>query len=321
MDASNERGRGAAVGAGVGAAVAARRRGPFRDFGLLVWRSLNGWVDDRASSMGAAIAYYTALSLAPLLLIVVAIAGVVFGRDAAQGAIVVELQGIVGTDGARTIQSILASSQSLKGGILSIVIGSAVLLVGATTVFAELQADIDLIWHAKPRAGNGVLNFLRARLLSFGLVLGVGFLLIVSLLVSTAISAFSTFWGGWLVGEALLASSVNFVVSFGFITVLFALIFKFLPTAVIGWRDVWIGAAVTSLLFSVGKSAIGLYLGRSAVSSSFGAAGAFVVLIVWIYYAAQIFLLGAEFTYQYALMYGSRSAEVPSNGAAAQPAG
>lgn len=277
-----------------------------RDFWNLLRASVEAWSDDRASSMGAAIAYYTALSLAPLLLIVIAVAGIVFGREAAQGALFGQLTGLIGPDGAQAIQAILAGSKSIGGGIASIVVGAVVLLVGSTTVFVELQNDLDRIWRAEPPQGNGLANFVLTRLLSFGLLLGVGFLLIVSLLANVAITALGTLWGEWLGGAESLVQLLNFVVGIAIITVLFAVIFKFLPRTRIAWRDVWTGAAVTSLLFSIGKFAIGLYIGRSAISSSFGAAGAFVVLIVWIYYAAQVFLLGAEFTYQYALRYGSR---------------
>lgn len=282
-----------------------------RKLSTLLWRSINAWIDHRASSMGAAIAYYTALSLAPLLLIVVAVASLVFGREAAQGAIVAELESMIGADGTHMVQAILSSSKGIGGGILSIAIGSSVLIVGATTVFAELQADLDQIWEVPARQRSGVLKFLRSRLLSFGLVLGVGFLLIVSLIASAAISAVAHLWGGWFGGQQMMLMVINFCVSVAFITVLFALIFKYLPTAAVAWKDVWAGAAFTSILFSVGKSLIGLYLGHSALSSSFGAAGAFVVVIVWIYYAAQIFLLGAEFTFQYAALTRSK-ASIPA---------
>lgn len=255
--------------------------------------------------MGAAIAYYTALSVAPLLLIVIAIAGAVFGRDAAQGAIVAELQDLIGPTGAKGIQLVLANARGVGGGVLSIVTGTVILLLGATTVFGELQTDLDLIWETTATTRNGLLKLLRARLLSFGLLLGVGFLLMVSLLISTAISSASEFFDHVLANQAHILAVVNFFISFAIITVLFALIFKFLPSCPVAWGDVWMGAAVTSLLFSAGKYLIGLYLGRSSVSSSFGAAGAFVVVIVWTYYAAQIFLFGAEFTFQYACLHGS----------------
>jgi membrane protein len=288
------------------AITALSRPRSFADFKALVMASVTAWSDDHASSMGAAIAYYTALSLAPLLLIVIAVAGLVFGREAAQGALFDQLRGLIGVDGAQAVQSILAGSKDIGGSVVSIVVGVVVLIVGSTTVFVELQNDLDRIWHAQPPTGSGIVNFLMTRLLSFGLLLSIGFLLIVSLLATAAITALGTLWGDWLGGAESLVALLNFVAGLFIITLLFALIFKLLPRTTIAWRDVWTGASVTSVLFSIGKFAIGLYIGRSAISSSFGAAGAFVVLIVWIYYAAQVFLFGAEFTYQYALRYGSR---------------
>lgn len=276
-----------------------------RRFWPVLKLAVNGWVDHRASSMGAAIAYYTALSLAPLLLIVISVAGLVFGRDAAQGALVTQLQELIGADGAHAVQTVLASAKDIGGSLVSIAVGVVVLTIGATTVFAELQADLDRIWDTPTPPGNGLWNWVRTRLLSIGMVLGVGFLLMVSLLLSAAVAAIGKFWGDALGARETIAQALNFAVGFCIITALFAAIFKFLPSRRIAWRDVWTGAAVTSLLFAVGKSLIGLYLGKAAVSSSFGAAGAFVVLIVWIYYAAQIFLLGAEFTHQYARLHGS----------------
>jgi membrane protein len=278
-----------------------------REVAVLARRALVGWSDDNASSMGAAIAYYTMLSLAPLLLIVITIAGLIFGEDAARGALFGQLATLVGDNGAQAIQAILTSSKNLSGGIVSIVIGLVTLLIGATTVFAELQTDLDRIWKAPVPKSKGVVRFLRTRLLSFGVIIGVGFLLIVSLIASAAIAAVGTIWNHWLQGTATLLQTLNFVVGFGVITTLFALIYKTLPSVRIAWGDVWVGGAATSLMFSIGKFLIGLYLGTAAISSSFGAAGTLVVVIVWVYYSAQIFLLGAEFTYQYAIQHGSLS--------------
>lgn len=276
-----------------------------RQLATLVRHSVGGWVDDNASSMGAAIAYYTMLSLAPLLLIVITIAGLIFGEEAARGALFGELAELVGDNGAQAIQAILTSSSSLSGGLVSIAIGLVTLFIGATTVFAELQSDLDRIWKTPQPTGGGFQRFVHTRLLSFGVIIGVGFLLIVSLIASAAIAAVGTLWNQWMGGTEALLQGLNFLVGFGVITALFALIYKLLPSTPIAWGDVWFGAAATSLLFSIGKFLIGLYLGTAAISSSFGAAGTLVVVIVWVYYSAQIFLLGAEFTYHYALRHGS----------------
>ena len=251
------------------------------------------WVEDRAPSMGAALAYYTAFSLAPLLIIVIAIAGLVFGQEAAQGAIMDQIQGLLGEEGGQAIQSMLANASDLGTGITATVIGFAALILGATTAFVELQDDLDRIWKAPPRAGSGIINLIRSRLLSFGMILGIGFLLTVSLVLSGAISALGKYFFADM--EAVLQVA-NFVVSFAVITLLFAMIYKILPNIQIEWKDVWVGAAITALLFALGKSLIGLYIGKSSVSTSFGGAGPFVVLMVWIYYSTQIFLFGAEFT-------------------------
>jgi membrane protein len=266
-----------------------------------------GWFDDNASSMGAALAYYTIFSLAPLLLMVTAVAGLIFGNDVAQGALLDQFEALIGSNGAQAIRAILNSARDVHGSLISIVISAITLFIGATTVFAELQRDLDLIWRAQQPRRSTLGKLLRTRLLSFGMIVGVGFLLIVSLAVSTAIAAISTLWGEWLQEVELVLHVVNFLVSFAIITVLFALIYKVLPHITIAWGDVWLGAALTSILFSLGKFLIGLYIGKSAISSSFGAAGALVVLIVWVYYSAQIFLLGAEFTYVYSYTYGSRA--------------
>ena len=277
----------------------------------LAKRAANGWVDDKASSMGAAIAYYSILSLAPLLLIVITVAGLIFGEEAARGALFGELSELLGDNGAAAVQAILKSASGLSGGIVSIAVGVLTLFIGATTVFAELQSDLDRIWKVPAPKGGGAMRFVRTRLLSFGVIIGVGFLLIVSLVASAAIAAVGHIWDRWLIGAETLLQVLNFAVGFGVITALFALIYKLLPSVRIPWSDVWTGSAATSLLFAIGKFLIGLYLGKAAISSSFGAAGTLVVVIVWVYYSAQIFLFGAEFTYQYALTHGSRSHDSP----------
>ena len=285
-------------------------------FVAMARQTVTAWVDDYAPSMGAALAYYTLFSLAPLLLIAVSIAGLVFGPDAARGDIFAELRDVIGDDGAAAAQSLLQSLNKPAQGIVGTVVGIATLVVGAASVFAELQDALDRIWRAPPRPGTGVWSLVHARLLSFGMVLGIGFLLVVSLLASAAIAAFGKRYAHAFGGWAIIAESLNFVVSITVVTALFAMIYKILPRVRIGWRDVWVGAAVTALLFSLGKSLIGLYLGRSGVASGFGAAGSLIVVIVWTYYSAQIFLLGAEFTHVWAHARGTLSAD-PGTGTAA----
>src|SRR5688572_14915129 len=276
---------------------------PRQMFGLLK-QAVSSWSADYAPSMGAALSYYTLFSIAPLLLIVISVAGLLFGDDAVRGEVFGQLQGILGSDGAKAVEDMLQSVAKTGEGIVATVTGVAVLLLGATTVFGELQNALDRIWRAPAREqSSGWWNLLRTRLLSFGMVLGIAFLLMVSLILSAAVSALGKWFGG---GAEALAHLLELLFSFGLMTVLFALIYKFIPRVHIAWRDVWIGAAVTALLLSVGKFLIGLYLGKSSVASSFGAAGSLVVMMVWVYYAAQIFLLGAEFTWVYAHESGSR---------------
>ncbi|MBT2305148.1 YihY/virulence factor BrkB family protein [Variovorax paradoxus] len=264
------------------------------------------WIDDFAPSMGAAIAYYTMFSLAPLLVIVIAIAGALFGREAVQGEIVAQLSDLIGEEGAIAVQGLVRSASEPGKSLMAGLISSAVLLVGATTVFAELQNALDRIWHVPEKdKPSGVWAVLRARLLSFGLILGLAFLLMVSLLVSAGVAVFGTWAGDLLPGLELLLQGLNALISLSVTTLLFAMIFKFMPTARIAWRDVWVGAAVTAVLFEIGKLLIGLYLGKSGFTESLAAAGSLVVLLAWVYYAAQIFLLGAEFTKVYADEHGS----------------
>lgn len=271
-------------------------------------QSVVAWVDDYAPSMGAAISYYTIFSLAPLLVIVIAIAGALFGRDAAQGRIVAQISGLVGHEGATAVEAMLRSVSEPDKGLIAGLVSAAVLLVGATTVFAELQSALDRIWHVPDREKpSGVWAVLRARLLSFGLILGLAFLLMVSLVVSAGLAAFGSWFAGLMPGWELLLQGLNVLISLGIVTLLFALIYKLMPTARIEWHDVWIGALVTAVLFELGKLGIGLYLGKSGVNESFAAAGSLVLLVAWVYYAAQIFLLGAEFTKVHANAHGSAS--------------
>ena len=265
-----------------------------------------GWVDDRSPSQGAALSYYTVFSIAPLLLIVISVAGLVFGAEAARGAIVGQLQGLVGEDSAHAIEGLLESVSEPKEGVISTIVGILLLLLGATTVLAELQIALDRIWRAPERLKpSGLWGWLRSRVVSLGMILGISFLLLVSLVASAAIAAMGEWWGGFFGGWEALAQFVNLLISFVLVTALFALIYKFLPHLRIQWKDVILGAAVTALFFSIGKFVIGLYIGKSAVTSGFGAAGSLVVVLVWVYYSAQVFLFGAEFTAAYARTHGS----------------
>lgn len=266
----------------------------------IVVAAANAWMDDYAPSMGAALSYYTLFSLAPLLVLIIAIAGMVFGQEAAQGAIIAQLQGIMGKEGATAVQGLLQAAREPSTGIVASIVGGFLLLLGATAIFAELQTDLDRIWQVPAKEKpSGIWGWLRSRVLSFGLVLGLAFMLMLSLVVSAALAATSEWLGGGA-AESVLANVLNFVVSFALFTVLFAMIYKLMPTAKISWHDVWMGAAVTALLFNIGKSLIGLYLAKSSVASGFGAAGSFVILVAWFYYSAQIFLFGAEYTWVYA---------------------
>ena len=263
-------------------------------------KTFAAWSEDYAPSMGAAIAYYTVFSIAPLLLLVIAVAGLIFGRDAVQGEIVNQVTGLVGEEGAVAIEGLLKSAAEPVKSAIATIISIFMLILGATTVFAEIQNALDRIWHVPAaRKPSGLFGFLRTRLLSFGLVLGLGFLLLVSLVVSAAVAALGSWWGHYFTGWETVLQIVNIVVSLALGTVLFGMIYKLLPRTEIAWRDVWVGAGVTAVLFEVGKIGIGLYLGKSGVTSGFGAAGSLAVLLIWVYYSAQIFLLGAEFTRLY----------------------
>jgi len=283
--------------------------------------SASAWIDDFAPSMGAAISYYTVFSIAPLLLIVIAVAGLVLGQEAASGQIFTQLQGLLGEDGATAIEGMVESASFSGKSFFATAVGVVTLIIGATTVFSELQSALDRIWES-PAAEKkeGIWGLIRTRVLSFGMILAIGFLLLISLIVSAALSALGSWWAPMFGGWEILLQVVNFVVSVAVVTALFALIYKFLPRAKIGWHDVWMGAGATALLFSLGKFVIGLYIGKSSVASGFGAAGSLVVLLVWVYYSAQIFLLGAEFTWVYAFRHGSRRGEKEVERSVAQPA-
>ena len=272
----------------------------------LVKAAGQSWLDDYAASMGAAISYYTVFSLAPLLLIVISVAGLVFGDEAVRGELFGQLQGLMGEDAAKAIQEMLAGVSKPAHGVIGTIVGLLILLVGATTVFGELQDALDRIWRAPDRPqGAGLWGLIRARLLSFGMILCLAFLLVVSLVMGAVISALGKWWGPLFGGWEVLAQVVNLAVGFGLTTVIFAVIYKMMPRVAIKWHDVWIGALVTAVLFTIGKFLIGLYIGKSGVASGFGAAGSIVIIFIWVYYSAQIFLLGAEFTWVYAKTLGS----------------
>jgi membrane protein len=241
----------------------------------------NGWVEDKVMRMSAAIAYYTVLSVAPLLVIVMAIAGLVFGREAVQGQLVEQFKGFVGDEGAQALQTMIAHASDPGSGTSALVVGILMLLFGASGVFTELQDSLNTIWEVAPKPGRTLMVMIRDRFLSFAMVLGTGFLLLVSLAISTALAALTAWMGLGHIG--VVGQALSFLISFAVITLLFAMIFKFLPDVKIGWRDVWIGAVATALLFSLGKWLIGLYLGQASVGSAYGAAGSLVVFVVWAY--------------------------------------
>ncbi|MEP6765694.1 MAG: YihY/virulence factor BrkB family protein [Gemmatimonadaceae bacterium] len=264
----------------------------------MIWTAARGWSSDNVPRLGASLAYYTLFSMAPVLVIAIAIAGLVFGAEAVRGEIVGQIQGIVGTDAAHAVQGLLEGASKRGNGIIAIVIGSITFILAATGVFLELQFALNTIFQVKPKPDGDISAMVRMRLRSFGLVLSLGFILLVSLAVSSVLSALS----GWL-GNGSAAATVwqivNVVVSFGVITLLFALIYRFLPDVKLLWRDVWIGSLMTALMFTIGKQLLAMYLGRTSTTSSYGAAGSVIVLLLWVYYSAQIILFGAELTRVY----------------------
>ena len=280
-------------------------REKLRDSGGIFVRSVTGWMDHSASSMGAALAFYTLFSVAPILIIALSLAGYFFGPHTAETELLAQLRDLTGDAGADAVRGVLASAQYSSKKGMAAVIGIVTLIVGATSVFGELQHALDVIWSSTEKPESGWWGMIRRRLLSFGMVLGVGFLLLVSLIASAVLAAF----GGWLQarlpGLAITLPILDLILSFAMTVLLFAMIYKYVPRETIAWRDVWVGAAVTAFLFAVGKSLIGFYLGRSSFSSAYGAAGSLVVLLMWVYYSAQIFLLGAEFTRAFAYSRGS----------------
>jgi membrane protein len=279
-------------------------------------QTFSEWMEDHAPTLGAALAYYTVFSLAPLLIISISIAGLVFGREAAQGQIFDQLRGLLGDESGRAMQVMVRNAAAEPAtGLVATLIGFATLLFGASGVFGQLQTSLNAIWGVQPKAGRGILGIIQDRILSFGFILVVGFLLLVSLFLTAAIAFIGHRFGDMIPGMEAFAQILNSVFSLAVITLLFATMFKFLPDAKIAWRDVWIGALITAALFTVGKFALGFYLGRSGVASSYGAAGSLIVLLLWVYYSSQIVFFGAEFTQVYANRFGSHV--VPSSDAVA----
>jgi membrane protein len=270
-----------------------------RPWAVLFKSATDNWLADRAPSMGAAIAYYTVFSLAPILLLVIAVAGLAFGRQAAEGALLGELSSLVGEESAAAVQAMLRNASGMSSGLLASAIGVGLLLIAATAVFGELQAALNVIWKATPPAGSGVWYLIRSRLLSLSLVLAIGFLLLVSLAISAVLTALGHYFERIMPGLPALLHVAHLMLAFGITTVLFAMMFKILPDAEVKWRDVWLGAATTAFLFTIGKFLIGLYIGGSKVATTYGAAGALVIILLWVYYSAQILLYGAEFAKAY----------------------
>jgi membrane protein len=269
--------------------------------------ALKAWWDDNAPRLGASISYYTLFAIAPILLVATAMAGMVFGAEAVRGEIVGQLDHLIGREGGRAVQSLLEGASRRQAGLIATVLGSITFLIAATGAFLELQTALNTIWRVKPNPSANLKAFMLDRLRSFGLVLAIGFLLMVSLAVSAALAALS----GWLArrapGVAILWNAANVLASVVVTTTLFALLYRFLPDVHLRWRDVTTGAFVTAVLFTIGQQLIGLYLGQSSVASSYGAAGSVMVLLLWVYYSSQILLLGAEFTRAYAQRHGAKA--------------
>ncbi len=277
-----------------------------RDLGWIVRRTLSGWWNDNVPRLGASLAYYTLFALAPILIVAITVAGFFFGADAVQQEVTGQIRGLVGDQGAGAVQGMLEGASQRGTDGVATAVGLITFFLGATGAFLELQTALNGIWRVKPKANAGLKEMLLQRLLSFGLVVGVGFVLLVSLLVSAGLSALTRYVGTFLPDIAVLWQGVNTLVSLGVITLLFAMIYQFLPDVDLRLRDVWVGALVTAGLFTIGKFVIGLYLGTSGVASSYGAAGSVVVLLIWVYYSSQVVLLGAEFTRAYVERFGGR---------------
>jgi len=276
----------------------------------LLKQTFNKWSDHNAPRLGAAVAFYTLLSFAPLLVLLAALAALIFSKEAAQNGLIEEARQMIGARGADTVKSLLENAQKPSSGVFASIVAFVTLLFGASGVFTELRAALNTIWDATPKDSSGLMGMLKDKLFSFGMVLSVGFLLLASLIISAGLALIGKYFGDLVPLPAPVLLGINFLVSFGVITVLFAFMFKYVPAIHIAWRYVWIGAVGTALLFAIGKLLLGLYLGKASVGSAYGAAGSLVAMIVWVYYSAQIFFFGAEFTRVYADAHGDR--ESPS---------
>ena len=282
-----------------------------RELGWLFKRALAGWWNDNVPRLGASLAYYTLFALAPILIVAITIAGLVFGADAVQRQVTSEIGGLVGEEGGKAVRAMLEGASQRGGNGIATAVGLVTFFLGSTGAFLELQTALNAIWRVKPKASAGIKDMLLQRLLSFGLVIGVGFVLLVSLLVSAALSALNSYIGGLFPEVAIVWQGINTLVSLGVVTLLFAMIYQFLPDVDLRLRHVWVGALVTAGLFNIGKYLIGLYLGTSGVATAYGAAGSVVVLLVWVYYSSQVVLLGAEFTRAYVERFDTRPKPSP----------
>lgn len=278
----------------------------FRTIWQILRQTFDEWSEDKASRLAAALAYYTVFSIAPLLVIVIAIAGLIFGEEAARGEIVTQIQGLVGRSSAEVIETAIQNANQPATGSIASIISIVALLFGAIGVFTQLQDALNTIWEVQPKPGRPVKGFIRRNVLSFTMVLGIGFLLLVSLVISAVLAGISTYFSHLVPGFDFLWQVINFLIAFAVTTLLFAMIFKFLPNVHITWGDVWIGALITSLLFSIGRFLLGWYLGNGSFGSTYGAAGSLIIILAWVYYAAQILFFGAEFTQVYARTFGSQ---------------
>lgn len=288
-------------------ALSTRPRITLGALGRIFRRAVAGWWNDNVPRLGASLAYYTLFSLAPILVVAIGIGGLVFGAEAVRGGIVGQIQGLIGHQGAQAVQAMLEGAAKPSSSVPATVAGIVTFFLAATGAFLELQTALNTIWRVKPKTDGSFLRILvRQRLISFGLVVALGFLLLTSLLVSAALAAIHSYMGNAFPGVAVLWEALNVVVSLGVITLLFAMVYKVLPDRKLAWGDVWIGAFVTAGLFTIGKLLIGLYLGTTSVASTYGAAGSVIVILVWVYYSAQIILMGAEFTREYVDTFGRR---------------
>ena len=281
--------------------------GKLKGLGELFRDALVEWDRDNVPRLGAALAYYSLFALAPLLVVVISVAGLAFGEEAARSQVVRQIDGLLGKEGAEAVQAMIIAAREPERSIPATIVGLIVLIIGATSAFSALQGALDEVWNVKAPKVGAIRGFIRVRLLSFGMVLGIGFLLLVSLVFSAVLGVLGDLMHARLPGGELLWQIIDFVVSFGFITLLFAMIYKVLPNVDLTWRDVWIGALITSFLFTLGKVLIGLYLGHSSIGSTYGAAGSIVIILIWVYYSSQVVLFGAEVTQAFVRKYGSEA--------------